>query len=93
MTFDVKQLERSGKITWERLTALEPRLEGLLRDVEASRPTEATDDFWYETEWNRLKRPISDLVGFHRHHGHPDLRTIAAYDVVYFKLLNVLNDD
>jgi hypothetical protein len=93
MTFDVIQLERSGKITWEQLAELEPRLKGLLRGVEASRPTEEKDDFWYEAEWNRLKRPIPNLVGFHRPNGHPDLRTIEAYDVVYFKLLNILYDD
>ena len=85
--FDLKEA-----VTWEELVELEPRLEGLRLDAQASRP-ENKRGFNYELAWARFKNPIANLVGWHRRDDcNPSLKTTDAYDVVYSKLFNTLHD-
>lgn len=90
--FDLKDIEEMHELTWEKLVELEPRLEGLLLDAQASRPL-SKRRFNYELAWCEFKQPIANLVGWHRWDDcDPVLRTTAAYDVVYWKLFHTLHD-
>ena len=51
MPNEAKQHEESQRLTWSELVELEPRLENLLCQVEASRPSEGESDFNYEGCW------------------------------------------
>lgn len=91
--FELKTIEKMHRLTWEELVELEPQLDGLLFQVELSRPMpDEAEDFNYEVCWGRFKQPLAELVGWHRRHGEPDLRTQAAYDVAYWKLWHALHD-
>lgn len=91
--FEFKAIEKMHQLTWEELVELEPQLDGLLFQVELSRPTpDEAEDFNYEVCWGRFKQPLADLVGWHRRHGDPALRTQAAYDVAYWKLWHALHN-
>ncbi len=89
----VKDIERMHKITWDRLTELEPQLHDLLNEARSVR---ACCRKWRDVEksWTPFKSPIHRLVGlFGKHRGHPVLGTVAAYDVVYWKLHNAVARD
>jgi hypothetical protein len=87
----VKRIEELYGITWDRLVELEPRLESLLVDARASRPDRRSGRN-YEIAWGELKDPIATLVGFHRIDDcDPALKTRAAYEVAYTKLLEELH--
>lgn len=90
--FDLKDIERMHDLNWENLADLEPRLNGLLVDAVTSRPRRKRG-FNYELAWARFKQPIANLVGFHRRDEcDPLLKTVAAYDVVYWKIYHALHD-
>jgi len=76
-------------LTWERITELEPRVLGLLEEIKAERPHEGN----YLWIWRNYKQRLSDLVGWGREAAtHCVLRSSAAYNIVYDKLLNSLKD-
>jgi len=74
-------------LTWERIAELEPCVEALLTEIQAECPTE-----WnYFRIWYGYKERLSELVGWDREKAtHPELRSSAAYNVVYHKLLDCL---
>jgi hypothetical protein len=92
--FELKTIEKMHRLTWEELVELEPQLDGLLFQVELSRPTpDEAEDFNYEVCWGRFKQPIANLVGYlRRDNCDPRLKTNAAYDVAYWKLWHALHD-
>jgi hypothetical protein len=92
MPNEIKQLENPRRLTWSELVELEPRLENLLCQVEASRPIEGESDFDYYECWGHFKDPIANLVGWHRRHGNERLRTTHAYDTAYRTLWRALHD-
>jgi hypothetical protein len=71
---------------------MEPRLASLLAEVRAARPADS-DEFELEGIWCRFKNKIADLVGWHRRHGDPLLRTQEAYRTAYETLLSALHGD
>ncbi len=89
----VKDMERIHKTTWDRLAELEPELNTLLADA---RSVGQFCQSWRDVEknWTPFKNPIHRLVGlFGKHQGHPELGTVAAYDVTYWKLHNAVARD
>ncbi len=92
--FELKAIEEMHNLTWDELVALEPRLEALLSDAKATRPQgKRRRGFNWEVEWCYFKQPIASTVGlFRRDDCDPRLKTVAAYDVVYWKLWHTLHD-
>src|SRR5579871_1233948 len=89
----VKTRERMHGITWAELVALEPELQRLLDLAHGVGDGCRT---WWDVErgWTQFKREIAGLVGyFGKYRGHPILGTVAAYDVVYWKLHNAVARD
>ena len=76
-------------LTWERIAQSEPRVLGLLKEIKAERPRDG-NYFWI---WGRYKQRLSEFVGWDREATtHPKLRSSAAYNIVYDKLLSSLRD-
>jgi len=76
-------------LTWETIAQREPKILGLLKEIKAERPREGN----YLWIWGKYKQRLSELVGWDREAAaHPELRSSAAYNVVYHKLLNSLRD-
>ena len=76
-------------MTWERIAELEPGVAILLTEIQAECPTE-----WnYLCIWYGYKARLCQLVGWDREAvPHPELRSSAAYNIVYHKLLDCLID-
>ena len=76
-------------LTWESIAELKPKVLVLLREIKAERPHE----YDYLSIWREYKRRLSDLVGWGAETtAHPELRSSAAYNIVYHKLLDNLKD-
>lgn len=89
----VKDMERIHGVRWVDLVELEPELDGLLK---FARIVGGSCRDWWDVErgWGQFKNDIAGLVGyFGKHRGHPILGTVAAYDVVYWKLHNAVAND
>ena len=89
----VKDMECMHKVTWDQLAELEPQLSTLLDEARSVGRCCRT---WREVEknWTPFKSPIQRVVGlFGKHRGHSVLGTVAAYDVVYWKLHNAVARD
>ena len=85
-----RDTERLWDITWADLNALEPRVEELLW---AARAASVTCRRWSDV--GRVFAPIrnilTELVGFAgRHHRHPVLGSVGAYEVAYWKLYDAV---
>lgn len=75
--------------TWEKIVELEPKVLVLLREIKAERPRE----YDYLSIWRKYKERLSDLVGWGAETAeYPELRSSAAYNIVYHKLLDSLKD-
>jgi hypothetical protein len=76
-------------LTWDRIAELEPKVSELLDEIKAECPREHD----YLLVWSTYKGRLCELVGWGRTAtSYPALRSSAAYDVVYYKLLNGLKD-
>lgn len=76
-------------LTWESIAELEPEVLVLLDGIEAERPNE----YNHFSIWGKYKERLSQLVGWEREaNTYPQLRSSAAYNVVYYKLLENLKD-
>lgn len=76
-------------LTWERIAELEHKILGLLEEIKAERLREGN----YLWIWGKYKQRLSELVGWGREVAtHPELRSSAAYNIVYDKLLHNLRD-
>ena len=76
-------------LTWEKVTELEHKVLGLLEEIKAERPREGN----YLWIWGKYKQRLSELVGWGREVAtHPELRSSAAYNIVYDKMLHNLRD-
>jgi hypothetical protein len=79
----------TAPLTWEKVAELEPKISGLLEEIKAERPREGN----YLWIWGKYKQRLSELVGWGREVAtHPELRSSAAYNIVYDKLLHNLRD-
>lgn len=90
---NVKDMEYIHQIKWVDLAQLEPELDRLL---EIARGVGDGCRTWRDVErgWSQFKNEIAGLVGFFgKHRQHATLGTVAAYDVVYWKLHNAVARD
>ena len=79
----------TAPLTWEKVAELEPKISGLLEEIKAERPREGN----YLWIWGKYKQRLSELVGWGREVAtHPELRSSAAYNIVYDELLHNLRD-
>ena len=75
--------------TWENIAELEPEVLFLHDEIKTERPHE----YNYCSIWRKYKQRLSELVGWWRAaSAYPQLRSSAAYNVVYHKLLDNLKD-
>jgi|LakMenE18May11ns_1017448.scaffolds.fasta_scaffold9205534_1 hypothetical protein len=90
---NVKEMERIHNVRWVDLAELEPELDRLLNF--ARMVGNGCRNWWdVERRWGQFKNEIAGLVGyFGKHRRHPTLGTVAAYDVVYWKLHNAVAND
>jgi hypothetical protein len=85
------------RLTWGDLTAREPLLRALLKEIRAIRPKPGkrwcANAIWYgyADPADSFKERMSQLVGWDRR-GDPVLGTMDAYDVAYKTLYNALPD-
>jgi hypothetical protein len=76
-------------LTWESIAKLEPEVLVLLDEIKTERPNEHN----YFSIWRKYKERLSELVGWSPEATtYPQLRSSAAYNVVYHKLLDNLKD-
>jgi hypothetical protein len=79
-------VERALGVTWGELVGLEPRLEELLRQARAD-GARCRDRADLERIFAPLRDAVTELVGFRgRHHDHPVLGSVGAYEVAYWRL-------
>ena len=77
------------QLSWEKVAELEPKVSGLLEEIKDERPREGN----YLWIWSKYKQRLSELVGWDREAAkHLELRSSAAYNIVYDKLLNNFGD-
>jgi hypothetical protein len=81
-----------GKLTWQEMIAIEPRLADLFRDAKAVRDPGGkpfcANHFWYRQ--GGLKDRLCLLVGWEAE--KPELQTSQPYDIAYRKCYDVLPD-
>jgi hypothetical protein len=87
---NLRDLERTHGITWHELVDLEPKLAQLLWESR-----QACVICRSQADVDRIFAPIrnslADLVGFaRRHHWHPVLGSLGAYEVAYWKLYSAV---
>lgn len=75
-------------ITWDELTAIEPRLVDLLKQAQAvdgSPKHFCANNVWYgmTTKYPNFREEIYRLVGWESKHGDPRIRTSEAFDEAY----------
>src|SRR5262249_13197373 len=83
---DIRTLERTHGVTWHELVELEPRLAQLLWE---SRQACVSCRRWPDVDriFVPIRNSLAELVGFsRRHHWHPILGSLGAYEVAYWKL-------
>jgi hypothetical protein len=83
---DIGNLERTHGITWNELVELEPKLAQLLWEARRAclscRRWSDVDRIFFP-----MRNSLAELVGFsRRHHWHPVLASLGAYEVAYWKL-------
>ena len=85
-------------ITWDELTALEPRLLALLQEAEAIKDDKRKPSFCANAHWYGygghpgIKPRLLELVGWARPYGSAELRGTRAYDVAYETIYDALPD-
>jgi hypothetical protein len=86
----VDDLQRAHGIVWSQLVDLEPRIETLLwraRQVGVRCRTRAD----VESAFHSLRDELTGLIGFFgKHHRHPVLGSVGAYEVAYWKLYDAV---
>jgi hypothetical protein len=85
-----QDLERFAGITWQEMTALEPRLGEMLWEA---RQRCVTCRRWSDVErvFAPIRNALAELVGLARkNQGHPVLGSSGAYEVAYWKLYDAV---
>ena len=83
---DILYLERTHGVSWHELVELEPKLAQLLWD---SRQACVSCRRWSDVDriFFPIRNSLAELLGFsRRHHWHPVLASLGAYEVAYWKL-------
>jgi hypothetical protein len=87
---DICYLERAHGVTWHELVELEPKLAQLLWESRRAclncRRSSDVDRIFIP-----IRNSLAELLGFsRRHHWHPVLASLGAYEVAYWKLYTTL---
>jgi hypothetical protein len=88
-----RDMESMHNMTWAELAGLEPELNDLLA---VARLVGNSCRTWRDVErgWSQFKSDVARLVGLlGENRQHPVLGTVAAYDVVYWRLHNAVARD
>ena len=83
---DILYLERTHGVSWHELVELEPKLAQLLWE---SRQACVSCRRWSDVDriFFPIRNSLAELLGFsRRHHWHPVLASLGAYEVAYCKL-------
>jgi hypothetical protein len=83
---NIHDVERTHGLTWGELAGLEPRLEELLWQA---RSAGGRCRAWKDVEqlFAPFRAAVAELVGLRgRHHNHPVLGSVGAYEVAYWRL-------
>jgi hypothetical protein len=87
---NVNDVQRAFGISWGQLVELEPQLESLLgRAWPAGTNCRTRSDV--DRVFGPLRNELAALIGFAgKHHSHPLLGSVGAYEVAYWKLYNAV---
>jgi hypothetical protein len=87
---NVDDVQRTFGISWGQLVELEPRLETLLgRARQAGARSRSFADV--DGAFGPLRNELARLIGFAgKHHRHPVLGSVGAYEVAYWKLYDAV---
>jgi hypothetical protein len=86
----VNDVQRTFGVSWDELVELEPLLETLLERV---RLAGAGGRIFTDVDrvFGPLRNELAALIGFAgRHHRHPVLGSVGAYEVAYWKLYDAV---
>jgi anti-anti-sigma factor len=87
---DVRDVECARGVAWHRLVELEPQLGDLLWRARAAGVTCRTVPD-VERAFGPLRNELAGLIGFAgKHHRHPVLGSVGAYEVAYWKLYDAV---
>lgn len=88
------QGETSGRLTWESLVAMEPRLESLIEEAKALRRGGMRGHRIWDNPGDphqSFRHRLAALVGGFRQSGeHPVLKTHEAWDLAFQRLKKVM---
>ena len=87
---NVNDVQRTFGVSWDQLVELEPLLETLLERVRLAGPGSrpCTD---VDRVFGPLRNELAALIGFAgKHHRHPVLGSVGAYEVAYWKLYDAV---
>ncbi len=92
---DYKHSERYHGITWDELAEREPRLNGFLASVRASKPVGKAEKrcFDYLSTLNGHRAYLEKLVGWHRTPPDEVLNSAAAWNVAFARLNQEMDED
>jgi hypothetical protein len=87
---NVNDVQRTFGISWSHLVELEPLLETLLERVRLAGPGRRTITD-VDRVFGPLRNELDALIGFAgKHHRHPVLRSVGAYEVAYWTLYDAV---
>ena len=82
-----EQVEQDGRLNWQTIAQLEPRLRLIERELLAS-PPPCSADLW--PAYSYWKRRIESLAGWLRPDAHLVLGTSGAYELAISRILDIL---
>jgi hypothetical protein len=86
----VNDVQRTFGVSWDQLVELEPLLETLLERVGLAGPCGRTFTD-VDRVFGPLRNELAALIGFAgKHHRHPVLGSVGAYEVAYWKLYDAV---
>lgn len=87
-----------GRLTFDELAKLEPRLKTLEDDISAIKDDGESESFCANNRWygyfghRNMKATLVQLVGWEARGKHGELRTMDAYSTAYEHLYELLPD-
>src|SRR5262249_45366975 len=87
---NVNDVQHTFGVSWDQLVELEPLLETLLERVKLAGPGSRTFTD-VDRSFGPLRNELAALIGFAgKHHRHPVLGSVGAYEVAYWTLYDAV---